>query len=91
VNDPIRTWIKTDPFRRWLGQAAGAWTKHHGWKKLGIGTLIVVLICVFLVTATVTLAVILIKALSSGSARNRDLYLPGKFINRDLYLPSRRK
>jgi len=89
--DPIRDWIKTDPFRRWIGSAAESWKKHHGWKRVGIGTLIVLLICVFLVAATITLGVILIKALSSGSARNRDLYLPGKFINRDLYLPSRKK
>ena len=88
--DPIRDWIKTDPFRKWVGSAAGSWKKHHGWKKVGIGTLIVILICVLLVTTTITLGVILIKALTSGSARNRDLYLPGKFINRDLYFPKRR-
>lgn len=89
--DPIRNWIRTDPVRNWVGNASKAWKRNHGWKKLGIGTLIVILICVFLVTATITLTVILLKALSSGSARNRDLYLPGKFINRDLYIPRIRR
>lgn len=89
--DPIRNWIRTDPFRRWIGQATRSWSRHHGWKKLGITGLIVLLICIFLVTATVTLAVILIKALASGGTRNKDLYLPGKFINRDLYMPTRRR
>ena len=55
--DPIRAWIRTDPFRSWIGQAGRAWTKHRGWKKLGLGMLIVVLICVFLVTATVVLKI----------------------------------
>ncbi len=89
--DPIRSWIRTDPVRTLLGKAGESWKKNHGWKKLGIGTLIVILICVFLVTATIVLLVVLIKALSSGSARNRDLYLPGKFINKDLYIPRIRR
>lgn len=88
--DPIKDWIRTDPARRWIGSAVGSWKRNHGWRKVGIGTLIVILICVFLVTSTIVLIVFLLKALSSGSARNRDLYLPGKFINRDLYFPKRR-
>ena len=89
--DPIRAWIRTDPVRRWIEKASDSWKRNHGWKKLGIGTLIVILICVFLVTATIVLLVFLLKALSSGSARNRDLYLPGKFINKDLYIPRVRR
>jgi ABC-type Fe3+ transport system permease subunit len=89
--DPIRSWIRTDPVRRALSKASSSWGRNHGWKKLGIGTLIIILICVFLVTATIVLSVFLLKALSSGSARNRDLYLPGKFINKDLYIPRIRR
>lgn len=85
--DPLRDWIRTDPVRGWIGSAARSWKRNHGWKRLGIGTLIVILICVFLVTAIIVLLVVLIKALSSGSARNRDLYLPGKFINKEFYIP----
>ena len=91
MSDPIRDWIRTDPFRRWIGQAHDAWKRNKGWSKVGIGMLIVVLICVFLITATITLLVILIKALASGGSRNRDLYLPGKFINKDLYIPRVRR
>ena len=91
MNDPIRDWIRTDPFRRWTEQAIHSWKKHKGWSKIGIGMLIVVLICAFLITATITLLVILIKALASGGSRNRDLYLPGKFINKDLYIPRVRR
>lgn len=88
--DPIRDWISKDPVRVWIDRASVAWKKHHGWRKVGIGSLIVILVCVFLATAIVVLVVLLLKALSSGSARNRDLYLPGKFINKDLYFPKRR-
>lgn len=90
MSDPIRDWIKQDPVRIWIDRASIAWKKHRGWRKVGIGSLIVILICVFLVTAIAVLAVFLLKVLSSGSARNKDLYLPGKFINKDLYFPRRR-
>jgi len=89
--DPIRAWVRTDPVRKWMGSAAASWKEHRGWSKVGIGMLIAILICVFLVTATVTLGVILIKALASGGVRNRDLYLPGRFVNRDLYIPRSRR
>ena len=89
--NPIKAWVKTDPVRRAISKAGQSWGRNHGWKKLGIGTLIVILICVFLVGATITLTVILIKALSMGGVRNRDLYLPGKFINKDLYIPRMRR
>ena len=91
MNDPIRAWIRTDPVRRWIGQAASSWKRNRGWPKVGIGLLIVILICVFLVVSTVVLLALFIKALGSGGHRNKDLYIPGKFVNRDLYLPSRRK
>lgn len=89
--DPIKSWIKTGPVRRWMGQAAGAWGRNHGWRKVGIATLIIILICVFLVTATIVLLVFLLKGLSPGKVRNLDLYLPGKFQNRDLYIPKGRR
>jgi len=89
--DPIRAWIGTDPVRRAISKAGQSWTRSHGWRKFGIGALVVLLICVFLVTATITLTVILIKSLSTGGVRNRDLYLPGKFINKDLYIPRIRR
>ena len=85
--DPIKDWIRTDPARRWIGSAVGSWKRNHGWRKVGIAHLIVILICVFLVTSTIVLTVILIKALASGGGRNKDLYLPGKFVNKDLYIP----
>jgi ABC-type Fe3+ transport system permease subunit len=84
--DPIRAWIKTDPVRRWIDSSVSSFKRHHGWKKLGIATLIVILICVLLIT----LIVFLLKSLSTGT-RNRDLYLPGRFINRDLYIPRIRR
>lgn len=90
MRDPIRDWIRTDPVRGWMGQAVTSWKRNKGWSKVGIGMLIVILICVFLVTSTIVLIVILIKALASGGVRNKDLYLPGKFVNRDLYFPKRR-
>ena len=85
--DPLRAWIKTDPVRKWIGQAAESWKRNKGWSKVGIGLLIVILICVFLVTATVVLLVFLFKALSSGKVKNQELYIPGKFQNKDLYIP----
>jgi len=91
MSDPIRAWIRTDPVRRWIGQAADSWKRNRGWPKVGIGLLIVILICVFLVTSTIVLLVLLIRALGTGGMKNKDLYIPGKFVNRDLYLPSRRK
>ena len=90
MTDPVRDWIRQDPVKQWIGGAVTSWKRHHGWRKVGIGGLIVILICVFLVTAIVVLVVFLLKALSSGSARNRDLYLPGRFVNKNLYLPKRR-
>lgn len=89
--DPIKSWIKTDPVRRALSKASESFSRNHGWRKVGIATLIIILICVFLVTATIVLLVWLVRGLSIGGARNRDLYLPGKFINKDLYIPRIRR
>lgn len=89
--DPLRAWIGTDPLRRVIEKAGPIWKRNRGWRKLGIGTLIVLLVCVFLIVGIVVLTVWLVKALSVGGVRNKDLYLPGKFINKDLYLPGPRR
>jgi hypothetical protein len=89
--DPVKAWMKTDPLRRVIDRTGKSWKRNRGWRKVGIGTLIVILICVFLVVGTIVLLVWLVKGLSTGGARNRDLYLPGKFVNKDLYIPRIRR
>lgn len=89
--DPIRAWIRSDPVRYLVARVGPAWKKHKGWRKVGIGTLIVLLICAVLVVGIVVLLVWLVKGLSVGGVRNKELYLPGKFSNQDLYIPRRRR
>ena len=65
-----------DPVRHMLEKFGGWWRVAKGWKKLGIASLITIFFSLFLFVALVTLTVWLVKGLTIGGVRNKDLYLP---------------
>ena len=81
----------SDLIRGMLEKAGRSWRTNKGSRKLGIGTLIVFLFTLFLLISLVTLTIWLVKGLVVGGARNRELYLPGKFQNKELYFPKVRR
>ena len=78
----------SDPIRGVLERASRSWRRNEGF---GIGALIVFLFTLFLLISLVTLTIWLVKGLVVGGARNRELYLPGKFQNKELYFPKVRR
>ena len=78
----------SDPIRGMLEKASRSWRRNEGF---GIGALIVFLFTLFLLISLVTLTIWLVKGLVVGGARNRELYLPGKFQNKELYFPKVRR
>ena len=65
-----------DPVRNTLERFGGWWGASKGWRKVGIGSLITFLTILSIFLSLVTLLVWLVKGLTVGGARNKDLYIP---------------
>lgn len=75
-----------DPVREFLEHLGEWWKINEGWKRLGITLLIILFTILVLVFALSWL----IRSISIGGFRNKDLYFP-RFGNEDLYFPRRKK
>ena len=72
----LRERMRTDPVRDILGSLKSWWGEVGGWRKLFIGGLIIGLSTILLLIFLSTLMIYVVRGLTSGGMRNRDLYLP---------------